>query len=201
MTCTEQSFLKDVDKHQMTVLRDDGVHRHVRFRKPDSVNMAFELITWPGHLCYSGDMGTYVFRRLHDMFEFFRTDRLRQKYDGRTLIINLDYWSQKCISVDCAGGIEEYSADKFRQRITEILDENGASAELRQAVEDEVLSCADYSETEAYRAAEEFEHNGFRFTDFWEVDLKEYSYRFVWCCYALAWGIQQYDDRNVPVAA
>ena len=75
MTCTEQSFLKDVAEHQMTVLRDDGVNRHVQFRRPGTICMGFELITWPGYLCYTGDMGTYVFRRLEDMFEFFRTDR------------------------------------------------------------------------------------------------------------------------------
>lgn len=35
MTCTEQSFLKDVANHQMTVIRDDGVNRHTRFKRPD----------------------------------------------------------------------------------------------------------------------------------------------------------------------
>lgn len=76
--CTEKRFLGDVAKHQMTILRDDGVNRHVRFKQPNSSNMFFDLITWPGCLCYTGDMGTYVFRRLEDMFEFFRTDREHQ---------------------------------------------------------------------------------------------------------------------------
>lgn len=71
----EQRFLNDVANHEMIIIRDDGVNRHVRFKRPNSSCMYFDLITWPGHLCYTGDMGSYVFRRLEDMFEFFRTDR------------------------------------------------------------------------------------------------------------------------------
>lgn len=32
--CTEERFLKDVAQHEMTVLRDDGVSRHLRFQNP-----------------------------------------------------------------------------------------------------------------------------------------------------------------------
>ena len=71
--CTEARFLGDVDWHVMTVLRDDGVHRHIRLKRPDSGSYWFDLITWPGTLCIDGDCGTYVFRRLEDMFQFFRT--------------------------------------------------------------------------------------------------------------------------------
>ena len=28
----------------------------------------FDIVTWPGYLCYSGDMGCFVFTRLPDMF-------------------------------------------------------------------------------------------------------------------------------------
>lgn len=74
---TEETFLADVAAHQIHVLRDDGVHRHIRFKRPGTYCMQFDLITWPGYLCYTGDMGTYVFNRLEDMFEFFRTGRSR----------------------------------------------------------------------------------------------------------------------------
>ena len=33
-TCSVDHFLKDVADHTMTVLRDDGVNRHLHFRKP-----------------------------------------------------------------------------------------------------------------------------------------------------------------------
>ena len=89
-TCTEQIFLRDISMHQMSVLRDDGVNRHIRFKTPGTNSMYFDIITWPGFLCYTGDMGTYVFRRLEDMFQFFRTDREHMTLrDGATLAINL----------------------------------------------------------------------------------------------------------------
>lgn len=188
---TEQSFLKDVATHQMTVVFENGVHRHVRFKRPDTYNMQFDLVTWPGHLAYSGDMGCFVFSRLPDMFDFFR-----DKSDG-PLRINLGYWSEKLDSVDKSDGVRQFSEDLFQENIKRWLDEAEADDQLRQEVEDEVLSNVEggtYGAHEAYKAAQEFEgSNGFRFTDFWEVNSTEYTFRFVWCCYALAWGIRQYD--------
>ncbi len=191
---TEEVFLRDVADHQMQILRDDGVYRHIRFKQPSTTDMHFDLITWPWCLCYTGDMGTFVFRRLEDMFEFFRTDRR----DGR-LGINPGYWAEKVEGSDRHDGVKEYRAEKFRARVTEWLDDAGASAELREAVEDEVLSCADDGEHEARRAIRDFDHKDDAdiFTDFWEIDLTEYTHRFMWCCYALAWGIAKYDVERI----
>jgi hypothetical protein len=196
---TEQSFLKDVSEHRMTILRDDGIYRHVRFQKPNTGVMSFDLLTWPGWLCYSGDMGTYVFRRLEDMFEFFRTDR---RNDGRALYINLGYWAEKIEAEDRHGRITEYSADKFRAQVNEWLNESEASDDLRQAVDEGVLLYADDGEQDALRAATDFEYGGKNvFQDFWEVGLREYTHHFVWCCYAIAWGINQYDaDKMTKVS-
>lgn len=50
---TEQSFLNDVSLHTMTVIRDHGVHRHLRFGKPGSGDMYFDIVTYPHLLCWS----------------------------------------------------------------------------------------------------------------------------------------------------
>lgn len=189
--CDEKRFLRDVATHKMTVLRDDGVHRHIQFKQPDSGNMRFDLITWPGFLCYCGDMGTYVFQRLPDMFNFFRNSSA----DCKGLYINLGYWAEKCEAHD-RSGVEEYSAEKFRDVIKDILKEEKATKGLRQAVQDEVLDYADDGFDTAYRCADDFEHNGFKFTDLFEYDFKDYTFRFIWCCYAMAWGIQTYDKAK-----
>lgn len=187
--CTEQRFLGDVAEHQITIVRNDGVDRLVRFSKPGTNCLAFDLVTWQGYLCYTGDMGTYVFRRMHDMFEFFRT-KLTQTGG---LYINPQYWEEKCVAVDRNSGITEYSADRFKAYISERLDDAGASPELRQAINDEVLSCANDGEQEARTAVDNFKHDEFELSDFWEVNLHEYTYRFIWSCYALSWGVQKYD--------
>ena len=213
-TCTEERFLRDVAKHEMTVIRDDGVHRHIRFKQPDSGMMFFDLITWPGFLCYCGDMGTYVFQRTQDMFGFFRKN-------GRLDGIDRRYWAEKIEAAD-RDGVEKHSHEEFARQINDWVDRQAegdkpdddepeqlvlwaeAYAELRAEVESEVLS-ADSNEVRCFDAANDFTHAGdawkafhgpnakFQFTDFWEVDTKEYTSRFLWCCYALAWGIEQYD--------
>lgn len=75
MSLTVERFLQDVADHKMTVVMDNGVYRHLRFANSDSklaFNQWFDIVTWPGFLAYSGDMGCFVFSRLKDMFEFFR---------------------------------------------------------------------------------------------------------------------------------
>lgn len=192
---TQEQFLSDVAGHKITVIRDDGVYRHLRFSHNGSSTNQFDLITWPGYLCYCGDMGTFVFSRLTDMFEFFRDKRI-----ASGLHINLGYWCEKLVAVDGdgrhkKGSAKEYSEKKFRAVIQEYLDdidESSVYADLRSEVEDRVLAFA-HDENEAFSAVNEFEHNGFQFQDFFEYDLTEYTYRFIWCCYALVWGIVQYD--------
>jgi len=214
---TESRFLKEVDQHVMEVIRDDGLYRHIRFRRPGTMCMHFDLITWPGYLCYCGDMGTYVFSRLSDMFEFFRTDRDYAHRSGRKLGINPGYWSEKLLAVDGnrrSAGVKEFSAARFERTVKdwlanwmrhEGLDKEGRR-ELRRLVEDQVLPSAHDGEVRAFDAvmgfSEEVDGQRFEFTDFWEVDCTEYTHRFVWCCYALAWGIQKYDEsKTVPEAA
>lgn len=207
---TEQSFRGDVAKHQLRVLRDDGVYRHIRLAKPGSINMSFELVTWPGSLCFTGDMGTFVFERLEDMFQFFRSD----KPVDDPIRINLGYWSEKLVAVDghrTGGSAKEWSEEKFRRGVREQLvcwwrDHRdlgiGGRRELREAVESDIMfhigddqdghraMQAAYDFTERVRGTE------FRFIDLFERDFTEYTMRFVWCCCALVWAIRVYDAHR-----
>lgn len=188
----EQRFLNEVANHEMTVLIDNGTHRHIRFRRPGTSCMGFDLVTWPGYLAVSGDMGDFMFTRLPDMFEFFRDPQFNV---GQPLHINPQYWAQKCR----AGKTEEYSADRFKEAISYRLDEMEASPELRQEVEENVLPAGHDGEYAAHLAARDFEHDGRQvFPDFWEWRLREHTYHFIWICYAIAWGIRHYDSAKVP---
>lgn len=199
MKPTEESFLRDVGEHGMIVLKDDGVYRHLRFKKPESGDMFFDIVTWPGYLAYSGDMGCYVFSRIQDMFQFFRMRR-ESEPNGR-LSINLGYWAEKCEAKARHDGIKEYCPNAFREQIEHWLESRDATDEVREEVKKSVLCYADDGEHAALRAAHEFEHKGFRFTDFWEADCTKYTYRYIWCCYALAWGIRQYDASKTESVA
>lgn len=217
--CTEEQFLRDVAKHEMIVIRDDGLNRHIRFKQPDTRNMHFDLITWPGHLCYAGDMGTYVFQRLADMFEFFRTDRIHRK-DPNKLHINLSYWTEKLIAINGGrhgGEIEEFSEEMFvrvinkyrvnwmrRAKESNTLNKD-ERRELWEAVDHDVLSYLHDGGDRALYAANEFQYkqpgketrrHAWQFDDLFEHDFKDYKHGIIWCCYALAWGIKKYDEQK-----
>lgn len=213
----EAEFLRDIEKHEMLVLREDGIYRHIRFKEPGNMCMHFDLITWPGYLCYCGDMGTYVFTRLNDMFEFFRTDRR----DDAKLYINRGYWSEKLVAVDGnrrAAAATEFSWDMYSRVVKETLVDwmrhrctNAQERrDLREQVEDELLGGGIFGERpetthDAIRMASEFEASvggkKCHFQDFWEHRLEDYTHSFTWCCFALAWGIKQYDKAKEKVPA
>ncbi|MEE9928558.1 hypothetical protein [Microvirgula aerodenitrificans] len=206
-------FARDIATHRMQIIRDDGAYRHIHFRQQDGCSSDwFDLVTWPGVLCINGDHGTFVFARLTDMFEFFRTDR---RDDSGGPYINLGYWSEKLLASDGQGGrcgrsgdsVEEWSFEIFAARINERVDEYIEShgldeeqqADLREQVQDEILDVAESCGEEcAMNEVHRFVFNGNSkvFPDFWETCCREYTHHFIWCCLAIAWGIQQYDESK-----
>jgi hypothetical protein len=211
MTCEQQRFERDVARHEMTIVRDDGVDRHIKFCREGDSAYWFEILTWPGTLCIKGDMGTYVFSRLTDMFEFFRADRGR---DPAKLYINTGYWCEKLQAVDCNGygdgRAREFDSEKFTARAKEhfdsyfeerdVTDEKRAS--LWAEIESDVLPHVDDGEIRAFDRLMEFHDPDFPrlFEDCWEWNCKEYTFHFVWCLYAIAWAIRTYDAAKVSAS-
>jgi hypothetical protein len=190
-------FVSETAQHTLEILHDDGLYRHLRFKSPSSWMYHFDLVTWPGHLAISGDCGDFVFARTSDMFEFFAGGR--GGFADARWGINPHYWSEK-LQAPRRDGAQRYSEARFRacvrewlSEVSEELDLDEAAA-LRAAVEEQVLAehlyCAD--EQEAQHLLAEFEHDGRRIYDSWEWDLREYDWSFLWCCWAIVWGIDQY---------
>lgn len=229
-SCSQERFMQDVGKHCMTILRNDGVDRHVQFRKPGCSAYWFDLVTVPGILMINGDMGTYVFSSVHDMFEFFAMD---QKYaQVGELWINPGYWSEKLLAVDSTsrgrGDIYEFDYEGFMTQVLEhyqefyedqikcerearldcegseipqhILDEWAAEAEVRADVltqiEEELLNGDHLDRDEAHRLLYNFDCDAdpeFGFGDSCEWNLKCYRFHFIWCLYAIQYGIQRFQ--------
>lgn len=82
---TSSRFLVDTAFHRLEIIRDDGLYRHLRMKQPGTSCYYFDVITWPGYLTVTGDMGTWTFSRIADMFDFFGPWQ-----DG----INTGYWSE-----------------------------------------------------------------------------------------------------------
>lgn len=200
----QAAFLADVHAHELEIVHDVGLSRHLKFRgqEPHAWLHWFDIVTWPGSLCIRGDCGTYVFSRIADMFCFFRN---QPKTPG-SLYINDGYWAEKLVASDCSGrrgaGVLRFDSDLFeravKRRFVEHVRENlrgdpDGRKSLRAALEEDVLSYANESQVEAFRAASNFEHGGFTLSDFWEEDCEAYHPSFIWCLYAISWGIQRYD--------
>lgn len=194
--CTKESFLKDVENHSLSVLGDNDLYRHIKLSHGGSQCMQFDLITWPGYLCYTGDMGTFVFSRSPDMFGFFRNDRDE---------INLSYWSEKLNAVDSdgcdrSGAAKEYSSVKFKEAVRKFIMDDEVSDEISEELEAGILrDCESFNDVNAaYTAIFDFESSDGKFTfqDF-EYDITEYTHRFVWCCHAILWGIKKYDASKI----
>ena len=179
----------------MVILHDDGVYRNIRFAKADSSYMHFNVTTWPGFLCFSGDMGCCVFSRLPDMFEFFR----RSAGDKSKLSINPGYWGEKVQAEDKYGPVLEFSKSKFRRVINKIMHTSKLSKEVRAEIKEQVLDRIDEygAEKSAMDSAYHFSSGDFCFQDLWDYDFKEHSDRFLWCCYAVSYAVQEYDQQKI----
>lgn len=197
----------------MTAKNDSGVHRHLVFRSIGRHPCLhwFELVTWPGSLAINGDMGTYQFSRIVDMFEFFR------RPGGG---INPSYWSEKLDSVDRQGAVRMFDRAAARAKLAEEVAE--WSPDAKREAFSEIGAAIDDSDADGQRfreACERFEFNDpgsvargdddwgewpprkYEFVDVWEWGTGSvYTPRFLWCLRAIVWGIAQYDAAKQPAA-
>lgn len=221
-----ERFAKDTANHVMTVLHDDGLYRHLRFRDPGSSFYWFDIVTWPGSLAIRGDCGGFMFSRTDDMFEFFRRN-------GNSRGINPGYWSEKL--PDNGRSVHQYSEDVLRAKLPPLLDEYEAEYPARAA--DYEVAKASYDATalmdrwpyaiggprEPYKPktpadvreiVTDHDEDGLLayeegarqllsalesahvVSDTFEWDLTDWDWQYLWCCHAIAWGVAQYDAAN-----
>jgi len=188
---TRDYFRREVVEHEMTIVLDQGLHRHLRFRRPGTGIWAFDIITWPGRLMITGDIADFAFARLPDMFEFFGGDPDR---------INAHYWGEKLIAPrDC----RSYSEARFRAVVgglyREAVEDGAIAPDDAEPVwhdlELEVLEYA-YARELAMPAAEAFESHSFEFHDVWDWDVRDFDWHYLLCCWAIVWGIAKYREHK-----
>jgi hypothetical protein len=186
---TPENFLKDIEDHVVNIKMDNGIYRHLFCSSPATNNQSFNIVTTPCYLIYYGDMGSFTFSRVDDMFRFFRRD---------TLSINEGYWSEKLTAVDRTGGYKEFNWDEFLSTLRDFAkdeeDEDQDSA--IQAFLTEELYGVEPDEFGAVTFIRDFDENNvvdLSLSDFFECTFHIPTTRYIWCCYAIVWAIQQYD--------
>lgn len=194
-------FVRDAAGLEMTVLHDEGLWRHLRFRSPRTGLYWFDIITSPGLLTFNGDTGTFVFSRLPDMLEFFTG-----------AYINPGYWGEK---LRASSAYRNFSPELFAQRVREHVNEWVTDHawpaemvdELRAALEEDVLEF-DGTSNEAHQALIDFqwsgthegERYGFEFTDSWEWNLEDYETQYLWACHAIRAAVIAYRAHQAATA-
>jgi hypothetical protein len=208
-----EQFPGDVAGHKLTVRHDDGLYRHLRCSNPGNSFYWFEIVTWPGSLAIRGDMGGgWIFSRIEDMFEFFRSHR---SHGSR---INPGYWAEKL--PDSGRSVRVHSEQVLRVRLDEALAEYERDvypeleAAHRRAVADAGHApvprapmtpdavgelVADYAEDDRLRFEEgarellaELERADV-VGETWEWNLSDWDWPFLWACHAIVWAISEYD--------
>lgn len=188
----KERFLSATAGHKINVLLDNGLYKHLRFENQNDSCYWFDITTWPNYLCISGDMGCFTFSRIEDMFGFFRRKKLS---------IEAYYWAGK-LQIGAGGNhrnvCERWSQDLFEKNIREYVSCNisdlslSEAKEIWQQVKNEILCSEDKYDSVA--AVRNFHNKHIDFSNFFEYNCEEYEFHYLWCCYAIVWGIQKYDE-------
>lgn len=196
-----EKFNADVEHHELSILHDEGLYRHLEFCQPSTSNCSFQLLTAPGMLCVSQGRGTYLFSRLEDMFRFF---------DSPAGKINPFYWSEKVVAQDVHYPIRMYSEARFKQVVWQDFEDRKYSFDppdqerLRAYLTENILQDQDiYCEIGARRALRGVRfsvsrpHQAtavFDYSESRDWDFKDYSPSFLWSLEAIVWGIDRYRE-------
>lgn len=186
-----ERFKEDTKNHTLKIIKDDGVHRHLRYDNNGSSCYHFNIVTWPGYLNISGDIDCLTFSRTEDMFKFFTHKR-----------INPYYWGEKLQSPLRRGEHDsEYSSELFKGWMDDwFIDCTESELTPKEALTacKDFLTHKDYdSEHEALNIINEacesccygldekgeellLEVNYEFFEDYESSDWKQYTHEYIW---------------------
>lgn len=192
--CSEEEFKTSIKDHKLSILKNDELYKHLRFKNPSSFNRYFDIVTWPGNLCYTGDMGTYTFKRIENMIYFFS--------DG----VNPDYWSEKLTSISKFGeGVKVFDGDKFKEYFIEFIneDDNGLDSLYKEEIlEDLKLGNLDLNDEHEILDYITYHYNHYTVDHItsWYAEnynlFKSFTYHYIWCCRALNWSCNLFLDSK-----
>jgi len=192
-------FLTEMAKHKMVVKQDEGLYKHLVFAEPGNFELAFEIVSFPHHVMITGDMGCYCFSREPDMFKWFIKDGVKSIASPE---IEVNRWRNKLVSIDSSMGVVR----KSTALAIKMIEENRAFylkeyPEHADEINEKFDNLLGYEESGidiliyemcylSLCLGHEDEHSPF--SDLEIEVLETYTPQFVWCCYALNYGIGEY---------
>lgn len=196
----EKRIVEDLKYHVVTVLLDGVTSKagnkylHYRCQKPGTWINGFDVVVWPGSMCYTGDMGDFLFQRTPDMIGFMRT-----------AVRDVSYCASKCVAGK--DEIKEWSEDRFHEHLAERLKDGSEYTVMRRggyhtesvqkAIDGIKRSYAEYGlRSDAEKAM--YESGLWDGTDLPSCEI--YTTRFLWCLHALRWLINIIDSPVAKIA-
>lgn len=186
----KKRIAKDLAEHTITTRHCAGLYRHWRCQRPGTWNMGFDIIAWPGSLCYTGDMGDYLFQRTEDMVAFMRIS-----------CMSYEYAAEKCVAHD--GRLKEWSEKEFQRVLAERRAESDTftavyaggrqTKSVAEAVEEIERKYQNYSSRhDAEKAMYE--------SGLWDggdlPSCEVWSFHFLWCLHAIKWFCEKVEKRT-----
>ncbi|MDE2102420.1 MAG: hypothetical protein KGL39_34560 [Patescibacteria group bacterium] len=191
-----ESIARNMAKHVVTVRRIDGLYRHYRCQNPMTWNFGFDIVTWPGYLCFAGDLGEYVFQRVPDMIDFMGKVCRSNPIDYR-------YAAEKCRA--SRWDLKEFSEQRFRSVLRERLREGRYCDVFTYGGKERI----DVKEKLREIASEFEEHNkdpsvavrAMYESDLWDgTDLpncQTWTFQFVLCIHAIRWFCERLESGRL----
>lgn len=202
---SKSDAFENLENHKLTVKLDSGDYRHLVVAAPGTNIDRFEIMTFPGGLMCTGDMGSYVFERVPAMSKLVVDHKLDD--------IDLYFWSKKLVSIDKTVGYLRFNSIKFQAEVDDEINEFVSFVEetTREKCEDKEKEAfrseisrlvSDVgNEFEMYQAYETINSNevmlqGLPFSVEMPSfsDFLTYNYGFIFCCCAITLAINKYKD-------
>lgn len=169
--------------HEITCLLNQGVYRHYECRnRSGTSNYAFHVVTFPGRLIVSGDIGDLMLCRVHDMFQW-----------APRAIESIAYFAEKVVGGDtkeyCHEVTQEVISEAWKE-IDERRDQEDGDPEDNYEYD---LLISDI--TNPHTTLTEMHDS-----QFWDgcdfPDTENWKPNFLWCREALRWFFANHEKGN-----
>ena len=182
-------FRASTPNHELTVLHDDGLYRHLRMAQPGTGIWSWNVVTWPGYLNICGDIGSgFTFVRESDMLAWFDTRGYGDYHGDGSPHLQADYWAEK-LTAACRESAWSFDPAMVLTNIRTNLEERGVPGdELAEIMADATAS----SETEHELRSWLYEALEFSGWDTWEWDYRSLDHHYLLACYAIAATVRAY---------
>lgn len=177
-----ENVTRDLKDHVITVKHLDGMYRHWHCAHPGTSNQYFDIVTWPGSLCYTGDMGEYLFQRTTDMVAFMRCSAM-----------SFSYAAEKCVADD--GRLREWREEVFEEELETCLEYADGDDEQVAHVKERIEWIHDQiggDDPQHESMAALYESGLVDGCDF--PSCESYTYHFLWCLHAIKWFCDNVKD-------